>query len=106
MKHACLPLAVLVLLLAALPARADQIIGEWCPPGGSVSLVVKNHDDVTFAGASVQANVDRHHVDFIIPANLADSGSRFSADQLNDEQVRVTIGSKPAEIWTPCKPVS
>ena len=98
--------AVLALVLVATPAWADQIIGEWCPPGGSVSLIVKNYDDVSFAGQAVEARVGRHHVDFVIPAGTADAGMRFDANQLNDEQLRVTIGEKAPEIWTPCKPVS
>ncbi|MFT7575536.1 MAG: hypothetical protein ACI9XZ_001917 [Alphaproteobacteria bacterium] len=93
-------------LLAGSPAVADQIAGQWCPPGGGRTLVVKGHQDVTFAGKPVQANVDRHHVDFAIPVGEPDAGTKFNADQMNEEQVRVTIGSKTPEIWTPCKPVS
>jgi hypothetical protein len=99
-------LAVLALLLVATPAWADQIVGEWCPPGGSVSLIVKNYDDVSFAGQAVEASVGRHHVDFVIPAGQPGAGMRFDADQLSDEEIRVTIGEKAPEIWTPCKPVS
>ncbi len=98
--------SLFMVLFAGVSAHADQIVGEWCPPGGGRSLIVRNYDDVTFAGLAVKANVDRHHVDFEIPAGEPDAGQKFNADQLNDEQIRVTIGTKAAEIWTPCKPVS
>ncbi len=100
---------VVALLLAVVPmspASADQIVGEWCPPGGGMSLSVRNYDDVAFNGTAVKANVDRHHVDFVIPDGQPDAGASFDADQLNDEQIRVTIGTKAAVIWTPCKPIS
>lgn len=106
MKRTKWLLAGLCLPLMTGPVWADQIIGEWCPPSGSVSLIVKDYDDVSFAGQAVNASVRRHHVDFVIPDGHADAGATFDADQLNDEQIRVTIGQKTPEIWTPCKPVS
>lgn len=108
MKRRELIIAVSALALITLmaPARADQIVGSWCPPGGGTSLVVRNYDDVVFAGQAVKANVVRHHVDFVIPEGAGDAGQLFSADQLNDNEIRVTVGSKASEIWTPCKPVS
>jgi len=108
MKRHAMTVAAIVLSLAmtSVPAQADQIAGSWCPPGGGQSLVVRGHDDVVFDGQAVKANVDRHHVDFVVPDGAGDAGQRFSADQLNDNEIRVTIGAKPAEVWTPCKPVS
>lgn len=98
--------SIIAMSLTVSSAVADVIIGEWCPPAGGRSLLVKNFDDVTFVGKAVKANVDRHHVDFVIPPGEPDTGAHFKADQLNDEQIRVTIGSKASEIWTPCKPIS
>lgn len=92
--------------LGAAPAMADQIVGQWCPPGGGRSMNVQNYDDVRFNGAQVKANVDRHHVDFTIPAGEPDAGQTFTADQLNDDEIRVTIGTSEPVIWNPCKPVS
>ncbi len=97
---------VLSLAMTSAPAHADQIAGSWCPPGGGQSLVVRGHDDVALDGRAVKANVTRHHVDFVVPEGASDAGQRFSADQLNDDEIRVSIGEKPAVIWTPCKPIS
>ncbi len=101
-----LALASLVTALAVAPASADQIVGEWCPPDGGRSLSVRNYNDVSLNGKAVQANVDRHHVDFVIPAGEPDAGVKFSADQRSDEEIRVTIGTAAPVSWTPCKPVS
>ena len=99
--------SVVALIGMTSSAFADVITGEWCEPGGGARiLVVKNYDDVTFVGKAVKANVDRHHVDFVIPAGEKDAGTRFDADQLSDEQIKVTIGADAAVIWTPCKPIS
>lgn len=97
---------VIALSLFASPALADVITGEWCPPGGGRSLLVKPTLEVEFAGQPVEANANRHHVDFVIPTGEPDAGQKLNADQISDEWVRVTIGSGKTQIWMPCKPVS
>lgn len=103
-------LALAILSLSTLAARADQILGTWCAPDGGRSIKVNDGSVITPGGKSIPANVVRHHVDFVFPAGEPDAGATFSADQLNDEQIQVTIraagGTKGPEIWTPCKPVS
>jgi hypothetical protein len=92
-------------------AVADRIDGTWCSPEGkSVSIVGPNV--VTSRGTAVDANYNRHHIDYAIPAGEPDEGGTFRADQLNDNQIRVVLtgaDGEPkgeAQIWTPCKPVS
>jgi hypothetical protein len=100
----------LCVLFTSSPARADQINGTWCAPGGGKSIRVEDASVISPGGKTVTANVVRHHVDFVIPPGEPDAGATFYADQLSDEQIRVTIKSKAGvtapEIWTPCKPVS
>lgn len=92
-------------------ALADKIDGTWCSPRGA-SVSVDRSTVITPGGNTVTANYDRHHVDFEIPAGEPDGGKRFSADQLNDDQIRVVIldpsgaSATPSEIWTPCARVS
>lgn len=93
------------------PAYGDQIDGRWCSPKG-LSIEVDGAKVTTPGGNTVVANYDRHHIDYEIPVGEPNAGGRFSADQLNDEEISVTILSKSgeatgnAEIWTPCKPIS
>ena len=103
--------AFVVLFTAAQPALADQINGNWCSPDGQ-SMTVDGPRVVTPGGHTVTANYDRHHVDYRIPEGEPSSGDRFSADQLNHEQISVSIirasdgQAGKAVIWTPCKPIS
>ncbi|MBX2805063.1 MAG: hypothetical protein KTR19_03730 [Hyphomicrobiales bacterium] len=75
-------------------------------------MTINGRNVVTSRGTAVDANYDRHHIDFIVPAGEPDEGGQFRADQLNDNQIRVILieanGKQKGEpeIWTPCKPVS
>jgi len=110
MSRTTLLVAFLAVVMTGSTALADQIPGHWCAPDGGRSIKVDHTSIVTPGGKTVQGNITRHHVDFVIPNGETDAGSTFNADQLSDEQIRVTIirkdGTSPPEIWTPCKPVS
>lgn len=103
--------AIIILVAATQPALADQIDGNWCSPDGQ-SISVDGPNVVTPGGSKISANYDRHHVDFQIPEGEPHSGDRFSADQLNDDQISVSITrardarAGKAVIWTPCRPIS
>lgn len=99
-------IVVMVLITLASPAGADAIPGDWCPPDGGRTLQITTSGDVTFAGKPVKAKVTQHNADFVIPDGETDVGARFSATQLNDNEIRVTIAGRAPEIWTPCKPIS
>jgi hypothetical protein len=108
----CLPLtATVILITTAQPSLADRIDGDWCSPRGQ-SISVNGPNVVTPGGQTVVANYDRHHVDFEIPEGEPSSGDRFSADQLNHEEISVSIvpardaRTGKAVIWTLCKPIS
>ena len=104
--------AALAASVAAPPSKADEIGGWWCTPAGDKSIHVSYDGTITSPGGqTVSGTVRRHHIDFVIPDGEADAGATFSAEQLNDDQIRVTIAAKNAEprdavIWIPCKPVS
>lgn len=110
MKPGSFALALILVTAASGAAHADQILGQWCAPGGGKSIRVEDASVISPGGKTVTANVVRHHVDFVVPPGEPDAGATFYADQLSDEQIRVTIKSKAGvtapEIWTPCKPVS
>ena len=105
-------IAVSAVLVQINFAHADQIDGKWCSLDGK-SLNVNFTDVTTPGGNKVKANYNRHHIDFIIPAGEEDEGSKFGADQMNDNQIRVTITeadgeSRPPNIWAAqkCKDVT
>jgi len=92
-------------------AVADQIDGTWCSPSGS-SMMIEGSQIMTPGGQAVTGRYNRHHVDYEVPQGEANAGSRFSADQLNDEEIRVIVlgkdpaANKPSEIWTRCQVTS
>ena len=109
MKSAFQAILSVALLLAfpVAPARADQIDGKWCSMEGEL-IEVAFTDVTTLGGNAVKANYDRHHIDFVIPKGEKHEGMVFSADQLNHEQIRVTVigdngTGSPSEIWEKCQ---
>jgi len=104
-------IAAAILAASSTITFADHIDGRWCSPLGR-SIIVNGPQVTTPEGAQVTANYDRHHIDYIIPTGEPRAGDTFSADQLGEDRIRVTIVAKsgtPAptpEIWTPCKPIS
>ncbi|MEO9874587.1 MAG: hypothetical protein ABJM26_13770 [Anderseniella sp.] len=105
-------LLILFMLLATTTiAVADQIDGTWCSPSGA-SMTVEGTRIVTPGGNVVTGRYNRHHVDYEVPEGETDAGGRVSADQLNDEQIRVIVMGKdpaanaPSEIWTKCQVTS
>jgi hypothetical protein len=92
-------------------AVADQIDGTWCSPSGD-SMTIEGARIVTPGGNVVTGRYNRHHVDYEVPQGETDAGNRVSADQLNDEQIRVIVMGKdpaanaPSEIWTKCQVTS
>lgn len=104
-------LALAMLLASQMSALADRIDGTWCGPEGK-TLSVNGPSVTTPGGNGVVARYNRHHVDYEIPAGEANAGDRFSADQLNDEQIQVVVMPKSGgtasspEIWKSCVPIS
>jgi hypothetical protein len=103
--------AMAFLVMFTSPGHADRIDGNWCSPKGQ-TITVDGQMVTSPGGKPVIANYDRHHVDFDIPEGEANAGHRFSANQLNDDEISVSIRSpsgqingKP-EIWRQCKPIS
>jgi hypothetical protein len=101
-----------VLLVATTTfAAADQIDGSWCSPSGS-SMTIEGSQIVTPGGQSITGRYNRHHVDYEVPQGETNAGSRVSADQLNDEEIRVIVlgkdpaANQPSEIWTRCQVIS
>lgn len=104
-------LAIILLVASTATAFADKIDGTWCSPSGK-SISIDGPRVITPSGKTVAARYDRHHIDYEIPDGEPNAGDRLTADQLNEEQIRVSVVSKAksetgaSEIWTPCKQIS
>lgn len=106
-----LVLIAVVLVATITSAAADQIDGTWCSPAGT-SMTIEGSQIVTPGGKAITGRYNRHHVDYEVPEGEANAGSLFSADQLNDDEIRVIVlgkdpsANKPSEIWTKCQVTS
>ncbi len=106
-----LVLIAVVLVATTTFAAADQIDGTWCSPAGT-SMTIEGSRIVTPGGKAITGRYNRHHVDYEVPEGEANAGSRVSADQLNDDEIRVIVlgkdpsANKPSEIWTKCQVTS
>lgn len=101
--------AFLALIFSTSIAHADQIDGTWCSPKGE-SMTIEGSNVVTPGGNKITANYDRHHVDYALPEGEENAGARLSADQLNDDNISVTLirggTAGAAVVWKRCEVVS
>ncbi len=102
-------LVMIFLVTSTATALADKIDGTWCSPSGK-RISIDGPQVITPSGKTVVARYDRHHIDYVIPEGEPNAGNRFAADQLNEEQIRVSVvseaKSQAPKIWTPCKQIS
>ncbi len=104
--------AVLTLAFGfASPAMADQIDGTWCSPSGQ-SMTIDGQNIRTPSGKTLVGRYSRHRFDYEIPEGEPNAGGRIFAEQLNDQEIRVTVikqvQAEPGahDTWTRCDVVS
>ena len=98
-------IGLVALMLAARPARADAIDGQWCL--ASSHFEINGPNIRTPGGNSIVGNYDRHGFTYVVPANEEGAGVQIVMVLLNEETVQLTraSGTTP-EIWRRCKPIS
>lgn len=93
----------LALLLAACPAHADVIDGNWCLESG-MRMMINGSTIITPAGTRAQGNYSRHSFSYVVPASDPGAGTTISMLLLNEETVRVRDGTAAEQIWHRCGP--
>ncbi len=99
-------LAFMATLLAASPARADRIDGNWC--NGARHMTIDGPAIVTPGGTKMTGEYDRHGFSYVIPQGEPDAGSRVDMVQYDDNTNQVTTtpgattGQARTEIWNRC----
>jgi hypothetical protein len=98
-------IGLVALVLAARPARADAIDGQWC--FASSHFEINGPNIRTPGGNSISGDYDRHGFKYVVPANEEGAGTQVVMVLLNEETVQLTPapGSAP-QIWRRCKPTS
>lgn len=99
-------LAFVAALLAASPARADRIDGNWCL--GVRHMSIDGPKIVTPGGTKMTGDYDRHGFRYTAPAGEADAGAQVDMVQYDDYTIQVvttpgtTAGQPRSEIWKRC----
>jgi hypothetical protein len=99
-------LAVVLVVVASGPARADAIDGDWCYEDGK-RLSISGPDIVTPGGTQTKGDYDRHHFSYVVPANEPGAGATIAMILLSEIQMRLRPPSGEEQLWRRCgKPVS
>lgn len=89
--------------VAATPASADAIDGDWCLANGR-HLSINGPEIVTPRGKRMQGRYDRHAFSYVAPAGEPNAGMEISMSLIDDDTMQVVIGAKstqPKE-WRRC----
>jgi hypothetical protein len=100
MIAAALPL--FALCLAAAPARADAIDGNWCHAGKHLSI--EGPQIVTPSGTRMQGDYDRHGFRYTVPASDPGAGAKVEMMLVDDDTMQLSRGGAQAapETWRRC----
>lgn len=95
-------LAAALLAMAATPALADAIDGDWCSDDGR-RLTINGPDIVTPAGKQLKGDYDRHNFSYVEPGG---SGT-VSMALISEIRMRLKPPAGDEQLWRRCgKPVS
>jgi hypothetical protein len=104
MSRAAALAAVLLLPLAAAPARADAIDGHWCRAAKHFSIA--GPEIVTPAGTRMQGDYDRHGFRYVVPPNEPGAGVKIEMVLLGDDELQLSRGASGGgnapETWRRC----
>ncbi|MBS28917.1 MAG: hypothetical protein CL566_08365 [Alphaproteobacteria bacterium] len=77
-------IAAVLMMLAAPPAHADAIDGNWCNPDND-NLEIQGPRIITPGGNRIAGDYDRHGFRYVIPADEARAGVEVDMDLIDDE---------------------
>lgn len=103
-------LALLIVLAAAGPARADAIDGHWCHSDGR-KFSIDGPRIVTPSGTRTTGDYDRHAFSYTVPAGEPGRGTTISMILVDENTVRLWAGTRtaesgPGQVWLRCTDVT
>ncbi len=99
-----LGLLALGLCLAAFPALADAIDGNWCRENGQ-RVSISGPSIVTPGGAKTQGEYSRHAFSYVVPAGEPGAGIEMRLLGEYDMQSRTAGTTVPLD-WKRCGPAT
>lgn len=93
-----------LLSLAAAPAFADSIDGNWCHEKGAKRFSITGPSIVTPAGSKTTGNYTRHAFSYIVPPGDPGAGTTINMVLMGEEHVQVKEGAASPEVWNRCGP--
>jgi hypothetical protein len=93
-------------LLAAAPARADSIDGNWCNSSNNRSMQILGTMIVTPGGHKLEGRYGRHSFAYTVPDSEAPAGETASLQLVNENRIAARFGSTPVEMWHRCEQTS
>ena len=97
--------AVSVAGLAATPALADAIDGNWCALDGRHFEII-GPTITTSAGLTTTGDYSRHAFSYKVPDGLPGAGASIAMALINDDALRLKTDRPPGadeEIWKRCE---
>jgi len=104
--HLCAVLAAAATVaIAATPARADAIDGDWCHSDGR-HFSIRGPDIVTPGGARLQGEYARHGFSYRPSAPERGAGGTVAMRLVNENTVHLRYGDAgdAPEVWLRCSP--
>jgi hypothetical protein len=102
-KHATRAGLAALFCLAAIPAFADAIDGDWCSTAARRHLSIDGPRIVTPGGRALQGDYSRHGFAYTAPAGEAEAGRRVDLRLVNDRTMSFRPeGATADEIWNRC----
>ncbi|GAB4360215.1 MAG: hypothetical protein Kow00114_13690 [Kiloniellaceae bacterium] len=94
------------LCLAAAPALADAIDGDWCSTTEPAHFFIAGPTIVTPAGTQTTGDYRRHTFTYVVPAGDPGAGRTIAMRQLNEQEILVSVDGGEAVLWRRCEVVS
>lgn len=94
---------IVLACLAATPARADAIDGDWCDVAGK-HMTIRGPEIVTPGGSKMRGDYSRHSFSYVVPAGEAGAGEAVWMILRNEFLVHVRQGAAdaPWQEWRRC----
>lgn len=91
-------------VIAAAPARADVIDGDWCSTDGK-QMTIRGPEIVTPGGQKARGDYTRHSFAYTVPAGETGAGENVSMILRSEYRVDVRQGGPdaPWQEWRRCQ---